>query len=86
VLTQVLTSTKRSCKMITEQSKVDINSLEYWLNVLIKRYNLSANKQSIESICININAIIEHEDFDQLADCYCCYHKMKTYWQWRLHA
>ena len=46
--------------MTTELTKADINSLEHWLEVLIKRYNLSSSKQSIESICINISAIIEH--------------------------
>lgn len=72
--------------MMTELSKADIKSLEHWLEVLIKRYNLSSSKQSIESICINISAIIEHEDFDQLSDYYCRYYKMKMYWQWRFKA
>jgi|TARA_R110002060_G_scaffold27171_3_gene36952 hypothetical protein len=72
--------------MITKFKAADIYSLESLLQVFIQRYNASANKKSLETICVGINAIIEHEDFDLLADCHCRYHKMQMYWQWRYHA
>jgi hypothetical protein len=69
--------------MTTESPIVDICYLEAWLESFVYNCKPLANKQSLAKICIAINAIIQHEDFNQLADHYCSYHKMKNYWQWR---
>ncbi|AZQ85160.1 hypothetical protein EKO29_14940 [Colwellia sp. Arc7-635] len=69
--------------MTTESPAVDICYLEAWLESFISTYNQSANKQLLAKICVGINAIIQHDDFDQIADRHCSYHKMKNFWQWR---
>ncbi|TWX65332.1 hypothetical protein [Colwellia sp. C1TZA3] len=69
--------------MTTESPIVDICYLEAWLESFVCDCKPLANKQSLAKICIAINAIIQHEDFNQLADRHCSYHKMKNYWQWR---
>jgi len=69
--------------MNTELPSVDIGYLELWLESFICRYNQSANKQLLANICLGINAIIQHDDFDHITDRHCSYHRMKNYWQWR---
>jgi len=69
--------------MTTESPVVDICYLEAWLETFISGYHSTASKQSLEKICIGINAIIQHDDFDQIADRCCSYHKMRNYWQRR---
>ena len=69
--------------MITESPSIDIYCLEAWLENFISSYSLSGNKQLLAKICLGINAIIQHDDFDQIADNHCSYYKMKNYWLWR---
>jgi|TARA_R110002094_G_scaffold142595_1_gene132952 hypothetical protein len=69
--------------MNAESATIDICYLEAWLEKFISSYNLSGNKQLLAKICLGINAIIQHDDFDQIADNHCSYYKMKNYWFWR---
>ena len=72
--------------MITKSPIVDIDYLEARLESLVCHCKPLANKLSLAKICMAINAIILHEDFDQIAERHCSYHKMKNYWQWRYHT
>ncbi|MFT6902528.1 MAG: hypothetical protein ACJAXS_002740 [Colwellia sp.] len=69
--------------MTKESPIVDIYYLEAWLEGFVCDCKPSANKQLLAKICVAINAIMQHDDFDQIADHHCSYHKMKNYWQWR---
>jgi hypothetical protein len=71
--------------MTTELPIADINYLEAWLESFICSYSdsHSSNKQLLAKICLGVNAIIQHDDFEQLADKHCSYYKMKNYWLWR---
>lgn len=69
--------------MKAESTPVEIDYLEAWLASFICSYNQSSNKQLLAKICVGINAVIQHDDFDQIADKHCCYYKMKNYWSWR---
>lgn len=69
--------------MTTELPTLDICYLEAWLENFLSSYNESANKQLLANICLGINAIIQHDDFEQIFDRHCSYYKMRNYWQWR---
>ncbi|MFT6918515.1 MAG: hypothetical protein ACJA2G_001133 [Cognaticolwellia sp.] len=69
--------------MTTESPIVDIYCLKTWLETFVCDCKPLANKQSLARICVAINAIMQHDDFDQITDNHCSYHKMKNYWQWR---
>jgi hypothetical protein len=63
----------------------DISYLESWLGVCLTCYCQSANSQLLAHICLSVDAIIQHEDFEQLDNRYCHYLKMRNYWlaQWQ---
>ncbi len=69
--------------MFNELPVADIRNLEIWLESFISSYKRSPNKQLLAKICLGVNAIMQHDDFDQLADQHCSYYKMKNYWLWR---
>ncbi|WP_085299190.1 hypothetical protein [Cognaticolwellia mytili] len=69
--------------MTTELPVAEISYLEAWLESFISSYSQSSNKQLLAKICLGVNAIMQHDDFDQLADRHCSYYKMKNYWLWR---
>ncbi|UUO22673.1 hypothetical protein FGD67_05355 [Colwellia sp. M166] len=69
--------------MKTESVTVELDCLEAWLENFISSYNQSGNKQLLAKICAAINAIIQHDDFEKVADSHCSYLKMQNYWLWR---
>ena len=69
--------------MTTELPIADISFLEDWLKMFISNYSHSPNKQLLAKICLSVAAIMQHDDFEQLADRHCSYYKMKSYWLWR---
>ncbi|WP_077285596.1 hypothetical protein [Cognaticolwellia aestuarii] len=72
--------------MATEPTMIEIDCLEAWLESFITNFNQSSNKQLLAKICVGINAIIQHDDFEQIADSHCSYYKMKNYWLWRYNS
>lgn len=62
---------------------IDISSLEVFLINMLNNYKHSANRQTLAKICLGVNAVIQHEDFDQIADKHCSYYRMQNYWLWR---
>ena len=72
---------------MTRESPInDIYYLEASLARLVCHYKPLANKQLLSKICIAINTIMLHDDFDQIANRDCSYLKMKNYWQWRYNT
>ena len=69
--------------MTTELPVNNISNLEVWLDNFIRQFGHSSNKQLLTKICLVVNAIMQHEDFELMRDKHCRYYKMKKYWLWR---
>lgn len=73
--------------MLVEQPSFnEIYQLEIQLGRCIRDSAPTLNVNSVSKICKAVNAIMSHDDFEQLSDNYCQYVKMQQYWLARFQS